>query len=107
MKNIILILFVISLSEVTLSQSLLITKTDQSTISFKLADVDSITFSVTSLGKSSDLPNDKVSNTISANEETSAANKSIDKGTDEKSKRMIQEDLEKSTSGSITYYKKE
>jgi uncharacterized protein (DUF2252 family) len=107
MKNIIILAFVISLSGIAYSQSLVITKTDQSILSFKLADVDSITFSVTSLGKSSDLSDEDISKTISVTEESSVVNNSVDKLTNKNSKQIVQEGLEKSTSGSMIYYKKE
>lgn len=57
MKNIIILTIFLLLSNIALSQSLIIYKTDQTTVNFKLSDVDSINFSVTSLAKPLDLSN--------------------------------------------------
>jgi hypothetical protein len=57
MKKIIMLTLLLLLSHIALSQSLIIYKTDHTKIDFKLSDVDSITFSVTSLAKSLDLSN--------------------------------------------------
>ncbi len=104
MEKIIVLLFVISYSGISFSQSLIITKTDKSTVNFKLADVDSVTFSDTSLGKASEYVTEPF-NSNSVNENTSRANNSIDKATDENSKYIIQEDIKKLSAGPISYFK--
>ena len=55
MKNRILpVLFFLLLSNTAFSQSMKIDKTDHTTITFELTEIDSITFSTISLAKSSD-----------------------------------------------------
>jgi len=57
MKNRILIILSLLFSNMAISQSLTIYRTDQTSINFELSDVDSITFSVTSLAKTLELSN--------------------------------------------------
>jgi hypothetical protein len=51
MKKIVIITFLLLLSNPTFTQSLMIYKTDQTSLSFDLSEIDSITISVTSLTK--------------------------------------------------------
>ncbi len=58
MKNIFISILFIILSNIAYTQSLTIYKTDESTVKFQLSDIDSITFSVTSLSKPVDSSSD-------------------------------------------------
>jgi len=63
MKNRILLILILLLTNMSFSQSLTIYKTDQTQVNFELADVDSITFSVTSFAKPLDPSNPEFPNT--------------------------------------------
>ncbi len=58
MKNIFISILFVVLSNIAYTQSLTIYKTDQSTLKFQLSDIDSVTFSVTSLSKTVDSSSD-------------------------------------------------
>ncbi len=57
MKNFILLLFLLLITQLNFSQSLKIYKNDQTTVDFELTKIDSITFSVTTSGMALELGN--------------------------------------------------
>jgi hypothetical protein len=73
MNHRILPILLLLVSNIAFSQSLTIYKTDQTPVNFELSDIDSITFSITSLAKALDLSNWECMMTEPAPEKVSPA----------------------------------